>query len=611
MESARRPQTRPDREVQPVLAPTDPRLDCITKLAVMATGTSIGGVSLVFQSQMWVPGRYGVGDAYLPRVGSFCDTALEAGEDWFEVPDASNDPRFADNPVVAVARLCHYAAVLLRGAGGHVFGTLWVMGKEARTLDPDQAAQLRLLAEVAAETLNARYCDSATGLYKREVFSHHLQCLLDHAEDGAELTVGYVDLIGFRQLNHAVGRAQGDAILRLVGERIVAWGGLYGLTGHLGGDRFAFAMDAVLQDSAARIDALRDVLDAPFDTASGQRRLHARIGIVRHPAGGVLAGAHHAAHAGAHAGALFLLDGAEAAAHAVGHARSASVIREYDQGLRAGTQLRMELQALQRGAGDAGALEVHYQPQVDLAQGRLIGMEALVRWRHPVLGLLGPNRFIGLAEHAGDIVELDLHVLARVCTDLQAWLADGLVPAPVSLNASRATLLHPGVLPRIRDLLAQSGVPGHLLEVEVTESQLLEQPQLLSERVAALRALGLRIAVDDFGTGYSNLDTLSSFCFDRLKADRRFVHGVASNQRTAGLLTLIHGVATVFDAELLCEGVERQEDLDWLRGRDMGCVQGWYFSPARPAETVQGWLAGLGKCSNGRLDPVALRALLR
>jgi diguanylate cyclase (GGDEF)-like protein len=313
METTLRPPPAPHRDVLAVLEPTDPRLDCITELAVMATGTSIGGVSLIFQSQMWVPGRYGVGDAYLPRVGSFCNTALEVGEDWFEVADAADDPRFQDNPVVSSARLRHYAAVLLRGVGGHLFGTLWVMGKDVRTLPPEQAVQLRLLAEVAAETLNARYCDDATGLYKREVFAHHLQCLLDHAEDDGELTVGYVDLIGFRQLNESVGRTQGDAILRLIGERLVAWGGLYGLTGHLGGDRFAFAMDAEVQDSAARIDALRHVLDAPFDTASGPRRLHARIGIVRHPVGGVLAAANVADHAADQAGAPAPLGGAEAA----------------------------------------------------------------------------------------------------------------------------------------------------------------------------------------------------------------------------------------------------------------------------------------------------------
>jgi len=211
------------RDVQPVLEPTDPRLDCITELAVKATGTSIGGVSLVFQSQMWVPGRYGVVDAYLPRIGSFCNTALEVGDAWFEVPDATVDERFGHHQLIAGARLRNYVAVLLRGAGGHLFGTLWVMGKEARTLGPDQAVQLRLLAEVAAQTLDARYCDSATGLYKREVFAHHLQCLLDHAEDGGELRVGYVDLIGFRQLNDTVGRVQADAILRLIGERLVAW----------------------------------------------------------------------------------------------------------------------------------------------------------------------------------------------------------------------------------------------------------------------------------------------------------------------------------------------------------------------------------------------------
>jgi EAL domain-containing protein (putative c-di-GMP-specific phosphodiesterase class I) len=180
----------------------------------------------------------------------------------------------------------------------------------------------------------------------------------------------------------------------------------------------------------------------------------------------------------------------------------------------------------------------------------------------------------------------------------------------VALNASHLTLMHPDMLARTQALLTESGVSGVLLEVEVTESLMLDAPELLRERVTALRALGVRIAVDDFGTGYSNLDTLSSFPFDRLKADRRFVHGVATNPKTAGLLTLIRGIAGVFGAELLCEGLERQDDLDWLQQQGIGCVQGWYFGAAHPASEVQAWLVRFQEQAGCRLDPLALRALL-
>jgi diguanylate cyclase (GGDEF)-like protein len=577
----------------------DPRLDCITRLAVTATGSSIGGVSLIFQSQMWMPARYGVEDSYLPRVGSFCNSAFESDADWFEVRDAATDPRFDNHLLVEREQLRHYASVLLRGSGGHRFGTLWVMGEEVRNLDPGQMAQLKLLAEVAAEALSSRYCDSVTGLYNRGVFLHHLQCLLDHADSGRHPTVGYLDLIGFRQLNGMIGRDRGDAILRLIGQRLADWGGIYGLSGHLGGDRFAFALEGTQEETAARVEALRRLVDVPLETAPGKEQcIHARIGIVRRPAGGPVS-----------AGAL--LDAAEAASHAVGHARNGSVVREYDQAMQAGAQLRYQLHEMQRGVRGFGCLEVHYQPQVDLARGRLAGFEALVRWRHPVLGLVGPNRFIPLAEDSGDIVELDLQVMARVCADLKAWMAQGLPVAPVALNFSRASLLHSDMLTRIQVLLAESGVPGTLLEVEVTESLLLESPRMLYERVMALRALGVRIAVDDFGTGYSNLDTLSSFPFDRLKADRRFVHGVAESPRIAGLLALIRGIAGVFGAELLCEGVERQDDLDWVHAHGIRCVQGWYFAQARPPETVQAWLDGVREHAGQGLDPAALRALLR
>jgi c-di-GMP phosphodiesterase len=571
----------------------DPKLDSITELAVRVTDADVGGISLLFQSQIWMPSRHGIDACYLPRAGSFCTWAVDGEPGPFEVPDASADPRFSANPLVAGApHLRHYAGVPLRGAGGHLVGTLWVMGRAARTLDERQFGQLALVADIAADTLTARYCDPVTGMYNRTMFLHHLQCVLERGGRDAGIAVGHLDLAGFRDVNDVHGRAAGDEVLRCAGTRLLAWAGPHGLLGHLGGDRFAFALcgadaaiDARLASLCAALDGLEETVPdgGAGDECPNPPPLRARIGVCRHAA--------------------------ETAAASIGAVRERSVVHVYDSALRSGPRLRYELGEVIRGACLYGALEVHYQPQVDVEAGCLIGLEALVRWRHPSFGLVGPNRFIGQAEASGEIVDLDLFVLDQVCRDLRDWRARGLAPVPVGLNLSRISLLHPTLPARLDAALAAGGLPGSLLEFEVTESLMLDAAEPLQERVAALRALGVRIAVDDFGTGYSNLDVLHKLPFDRLKVDRRFVDGVAGCARTAGLFLLIQGIAALSGAELVCEGLEREDDLDWLRRHGAHRVQGWYFSAARPGSTVAAWLAGTARAP-GPAPVEALRALL-
>ena len=575
----------------------DPRLDSITELAVKSTGADIGGISLIFQSQIWMPSRYGVEARYLPRAGSFCTWAVE-GTDRFEVPDASTDARFSPNPLVSGAlRLRHYAAMPLRGAGPHLTGTLWVMSREPRTLSPAQFAQLRLMADIAADMLSARYCDSTTGMYNRNVFLHHLQCVLDHTTEGPTILVGYLNLVGFRRMNDVHGRSGGDRVLRQFGARMLDWAAPRGLLGHLGGDRFAFALTGPDDALRERVALLGAAIDAPFvDDCGAVQQLRARIGTWQHPL--PCTGA-----------ADDVLDAAETAAAAIDTVREHSIVRAYDSALRTGSRLRYELGDVLRGADRYGELEVHYQPQVDIGTGGLLGMEALVRWRHPDFGLVEPQSFIGQAEASGDIVELDMRVMDIVCRDLRGWRERDLAAVPVALNLSRDSLLHPRMLERLEAALVANGVPAHLLEFEITESLMLESPGLLQERVAALRLLGVRIAVDDFGTGYSNLDALANLRFDRLKADRRFVDGVAANPRTAGLLLLIKGIADLSGAELLCEGLERRDDLDWLVGHGAQRVQGWYFSAARPGAAVEAWLTRFAHAA-APLPVEDMRALL-
>jgi EAL domain-containing protein (putative c-di-GMP-specific phosphodiesterase class I) len=196
---------------------------------------------------------------------------------------------------------------------------------------------------------------------------------------------------------------------------------------------------------------------------------------------------------------------------------------------------------------------------------------------------------------------------------MRGWLDAGLPVVPVSLNFSRRSLLHPRVIADLQAVLERYAIPGHLLEFEVTESQLLETVDLVAPRVAEFRALGAHIAVDDFGTGYSNLDAISSFPFDRLKVDRQFVSGVAESEKVAGLFQLIKGISELFKAELLCEGLEQEADLQWLAAHGASRVQGWYFSAARTPDAIVRILTALRDRGDDDtpLSVAQLRALLQ
>lgn len=581
----------------------DPKLDLITGLAIKSVSADIGGISLVFQSQIWLPSRVGVSSAKVPRAGSFCTWVVSSADeaDFFEVEDATVDPRFRSNSLVSQPpHYRHYAAVPLRGARGYLLGTLWVMSQTSRQLSAEQILMLQGMARLVVDTLELRYCSDVTGMANRYVFLHHLQLGLEQSRQ-PHVVVGFVDLVGFRQLNDVFGRDKGDLVLREVGARLADWAGQDNIVGHLGADQFAFALFGQRETHVAMLEQLKRVIGAPLALGVGApQSLSARIGIehLNTPFVGEAAA---------------LLDAADLAAASISGSFQRTTVKEYGRELLARSHQLYELQGALEGEAGHGHLVVYYQPQVDYAAGTLIGMEALTRWQHPVRGLVPPNNFIPLAESADKIYQLDRFVLERVCHDLRSWIDAGLPVVPVSLNYSRRSLLHPDVIADLQTLLARYRLEGALLEFEVTESQLLETLELVSARVAQLRDLGVRIAVDDFGTGYSNLDAINSFPFDRLKVDRQFVDGVAGSARIAGLFHLIQGIGELFQAELLCEGLEQEADLDWLAQRGVHRVQGWYFSNARTADDIVRILACLRDhpAQAAPLSVAELRSLLR
>ena len=554
----------------------DSNLDSITQIAVDSVAGDIGGISLIYQTEIWLPARVGIDISSIPRAGSFCTCAIQAdSDDLFEIENARTDVRFHTNALVTAARpYLHYAAVPLRGAKGYLLGTLWIMRHTPGRLTPEQSRLFTRMGKLVVETLELRHTNDVTGLSNRSALLRHLDVTIK-SKPHTPFMVGYVDLIGFGHINHSLGWTGGNEVLRVIARRLSDWVGPHNDVAHIGGDKFAFALFGARDDLSVQLERLTAVLGQPVALQQGGEQLvQARIGIAQREPGQFTLGTE-------------LLAAADTAAQSIDHSLNATTIRQYGDDLRYRTLFLTELHGMLIGNTDFGHLVPYYQPQVNFSSGALIGLEALARWQHPVKGLVMPAQFIALAESTGQIYALDCRVLDHVCKDLRRWIDAGLIPVPVSFNYSRSSLLNPHVIMDFSNTLNKYSIPGKLLELEITETQLLENVESISQRVSCFRELGVRIAVDDFGTGYSNLDAIHSFPFDRLKVDRQFVHGVSSNARLAGIFQLIHGIADLFQAELLCEGLETIEDLRWLQSRHAFCVQGWYFSAARSFSEIE------------------------
>jgi predicted signal transduction protein with EAL and GGDEF domain len=570
----------------------DRRLDRLTAMLLRIAGADVAGISMIHRDQIWLPSHIGAFGDVLERSGSFCSCAQESGHDWFEVEDAGRDARFAHNPLVTgMPGYRHYAAVPIQSAAMQLRGTVWVMWRDPGRVDQETRESLHLLAGLAVETLALRYRDETTGIVNRSFFILALQRLLEEAQHG--VTIGYVNLRAFARLNNIHGQAAADRLLAALGGRLVGWGGADALVAHLGGDRFGFALTGEAGDTSRRLAALHRTIELPFDLAGGvSYATRARVGL-------------RVAARGCTRHASVLLQEAAAAAASLGTAAT----RTYDSVSRMELQMQSSLCEMLSARPGHGRLEVHYEPQIDLCAGRLTGLEALVRWRHPQAGLLLPKDFLELAEKAGKMLALDVQVMCQVCRDVAGWLEAGVDVVPIALNFARESLLAPCMPETMAAQFEEHGLDGSLFECEITESQCVDALGLQAG-LRRLHALGLRLAIDDFGSGYSNLETIRQLPFDKLKIDRQFVDGVADDARLAGLIRMIVNIAQLFDAELLCEGVERVRDLEWLSGQGILQFQGWYFSQPLHGEAV---LQALRRLANpiAPLGHEALRAELR
>lgn len=415
--------------------------------------------------------------------------------------------------------------------------------------------------------------DALTGLGNR----HQLAVSLSSLDSGEEACLMFLDLDGFKVINDSLGHDAGDRLLIVISRRIESMLRPGDVAIRLGGDEFVLLIRCVSLDWAGRIaQRVLEEVRAPIDMqAGGSVQVSGSLGIAMFPRDGTDAGA-----------LLRSADIAMYAAKAAGRNRFAYY--QASMAEMANERLTIE-QGLLRAMGN-GELSLHLQPQVSLGSRRMVGAEALLRWKSACGDDIPPDRFITIAEESGLIQQLGRWVLRRALTQWSQWWRDGLVAGRISINVSALQVQDGAFVDELAYELRTSGLPPHLVEIEVTETALQRVPQV-EEKLTRIRALGVSIALDDFGTGYSSLSMLKMLPLKRLKIDRAFVRDVVANRSDQAIVRAIVAMADAMSMELIAEGVERQEQSDWLLHAGVPEAQGWLFAKAMPADEFLKWVA--------------------
>ncbi len=381
-----------------------------------------------------------------------------------------------------------------------------------------------------------------------------------------------LDLDRFKDVNDSFGHGAGDELLQQVARRIHTRLRRTDTVARLGGDEFTVMLQNIEQpeDAAMIANGLIDVLARPWQLSNGAEvRIGASIGISIFPDHGTATDE--------------LLQHADAALYQA-KSEGRGCFRYFSRSLTRAARERIELDARLHRALQQNELRVHFQPQVDIGSGRIIGAEALVRWQDPQQGLIPPLRFIPVAEATGLIGAIGEWVLRETCRQGQEWRAAGLPPLTLAVNLSPRQFLHGDIVATVSAILAETGFPAERLELELTESALMERQEELVALLNRLRAIGVRLAIDDFGTGYSSLAYLKRFPLDVLKIDKGFVDDIPHGQDDVAIASAIIAMGHSLGFQVLAEGVETDEQLAFLQSLGCDLYQGYLKSRPLPAD---------------------------
>ena len=434
-----------------------------------------------------------------------------------------------------------------------------------------------------AAMVHAAQHDALTGLPNRTLLASRIQHALSRRIDPHNvLSLLFCDIDGFKNVNDAYGHQVGDDVLRTVASRIALVIRPEDTVARIGGDEFVVLCERLPDLSAAALVAerLRESIAEPITVGPDQVEITVSIGVVSATGSGATADT--------------LLRDSDEAMYKAKH-QGPNVIELFDEQLRTSSRSRLRMLQEMRHAAADGELRLYYQPSMRLATEGIVGMEALVRWQHPTLGMVPPDRFIPFAERSGLINGIGDWVLREACRQTATWCAadpraSGLY---MSINVSGRQLAQgAGLVGTVRSAIIESGVDPRMLVLEVTESALMDDAEAALRVVNELKELGLKIAIDDFGTGYSSLVYLKRFPVDALKVDRSFVAGLGTNRDDEAIVRSVVQLAQAFGIQTVAEGIETRGQLEFLTGLGCEMGQGYLWSPARPANEIGEFIFG-------------------
>jgi diguanylate cyclase (GGDEF)-like protein/PAS domain S-box-containing protein len=537
----------------------------------------------------------GVGwdDAIMDRVSlptgpgsSHAAYALASGEPVI-MEHLARETRFDPSAAMRSRKVISGLAVVIEGRG-HPFGVLSVHSTRQRRFSVDDVNFLQAVANVistAAErhradeaTRHAALHDDLTGLPNRRLALERIgQALHRRPCTAKSVAVLMIDLDRFKVINDSLGHAAGDELLLALAPRLQAMMRDFDTVARLGGDEFVVVcegLDGPLHAGAVA-ERIARAISEPVTLFAREHRISASVGIAV------------ADHPGATPESL--LRDADAALYRAKE-RGRGRYEIFDQPMRQNAMRRMQVETELRRALEHSELRVYYQPLVDLSARRAVGMEALVRWQHPERGLIAPGEFIAVAEESGLIAHLGLWVLRESCRQVSQWQRDYGVPLGICVNVSGRQIAQPAFAGQVSDIVSATGLAPHTLELEITESVLIEEADAPMTVLADLRQMDIRLVLDDFGTGYSSLSCLQRFPLDGLKIDRSFVQALGANGNGPPIAEAIIAMAHTLGLGVVAEGVETDQQAELLL--QLGCTlgQGFLFAKPMPAEHMASYL---------------------
>ncbi|AFI84927.1 bifunctional diguanylate cyclase/phosphodiesterase [Methylophaga nitratireducenticrescens] len=532
-----------------------------------------------------------ISPAYQKIWGHSCDSLYEKPSSWLEIihPEDINSVRQALVNGKAVGEYdIEFRIIRLDGTIRHIhqkaFPILNESGELYRIAGTAQDITERKEQEAHIEYL--AYHDSLTALPNRLLTMDRLEHAITHAIRHTDvLAVLFLDLDRFKTINDSLGHQAGDLLLQQVGSRLLEVLRQEDTIGRVGGDEFLILLPSINSpDDAAHVaNKLLDVLSPPFMVMSYQLHVNASIGISLCPRDAV--------------NAETLVKYADTALY-LAKEQGRGVFRFFSPELDDRVHARLQLENDLRVALENNELYLHYQPLMDLNSGECIGTEALLRWLHPEIGSISPGDFIPVAEETGLILPIGDWVLRTACIQAKKWFEAGITNFRMAVNLSRRQLDNAGLATDIKRILDETECPAYLLELEVTESSAMQNPEQAIVILNSLHEMGICLALDDYGTGYSSLAYLKRFPFDRLKIDRSFIDGIPDDADDMSIVQTTIILARQLRLTVIAEGVETQAQCDFLKKHQCDEIQGYLFAKPMPADELEKRF-GFGKLQLG------------